>query len=209
MNFISLLIVDDHPVVQQGLQYLLHSCDDIKVMGSFSFGKEALQFLKFNKVDVVLLDVNLPDIHGIEMCREIKKIQAKTYILALSNHSERSLITQMVHSGASGYMLKNASSDELIQAIRDVMQGKLAFNQQVQKILLQAASPEFSEIPQLTRREKEILQRIATGMTTAQIADELFISPLTVESHRRNLMQKFKVDNAPALIKVAAQYRLV
>lgn len=206
---ISVLLVDDHPIVLQGLQHLLQGREDIAIAGSFTTGTDALAFLKKNPVDIILQDVNLPDMHGIELCREIKKILPRVRILALSNHNERSIITQMLQSGASGYILKNASAEEVITAIQDARQDKLVLTQQVQKILVQASSSEFTEMPQLTRREKEILQRIASGFTTVQIADELFISPLTVETHRRNLMQKFKVNNAPSLIKLAAEYKLV
>lgn len=206
---ISILIVDDHPIVLQGLQSLLLDRKDMEVVGCFTTGQETIEFLKDNTADLILLDVNLPDIHGIELCLEIKRLHPHIKVLVLSNHSERSVVTQMLQNGAIGYIMKNVSSKELISAIQDAMQNKLVLNQEVQKILVQSSSYEFSEMPQLTRREKEILQRIAEGLTTAQIAEQLFISPLTVETHRRNLMQKLKVNNAPALIRLAIEHKLI
>lgn len=206
---ISILIVDDHPIVLQGLQSLLLDRKGMEVAGCFTTGQATLDFLKDNTADLILLDVNLPDVHGIELCLEIKRLHPHIKVLVLSNHSERSVVTQMLQNGAIGYIMKNVSSKELLSAIQDAMQNKLVLNQEVQKILVQSSSYEFSEMPQLTRREKEILQRIAEGLTTAQIAEQLFISPLTVETHRRNLMQKLKVNNAPALIRLAIEHKLI
>jgi DNA-binding NarL/FixJ family response regulator len=208
-TLISLLIIDDHPVVQEGLKSLLHDKPGIELSGSFTLGLEALAFLESNSVDVILLDISLPDINGIELCKRIKQLDKEVKILGLSNYSERSMIMQMLQNGANGYILKNASADELMQAIRQVLDNRIVLSQDVQKALASPVTKEFVNTPQLTRREKEILQLIADGLTTSEIASRLIISPLTVETHRKNLMQKFKVNNAAALIKAATDCALL
>lgn len=204
-----MLIIDDHPVVQEGLKSLLHDKPEIELSGCFALGLEALSFLEHNSVDVILLDISLPDINGIELCKRIKQLDKEVKILGLSNYSERSMIMQMLQNGANGYILKNASAEELLQAIRQVLNNRIILSQDVQKALASPVTKEFIDTPQLTRREKEILQLIADGLTTSEIASRLIISPLTVETHRKNLMQKFKVNNAAAMIKAATDCSLL
>jgi DNA-binding NarL/FixJ family response regulator len=208
-NKASLAIVDDHLIVLEGLQKLLVNAQHINIAGCFTQGLEFISFLKANKVDIVLLDITLPDANGIDLCKDIKKISPDTCVLALSNHSERSMILQMLHNGASGYLLKNVSSEELIQCINEALSGQITFSQAVKEIMARPSMSDLQGIPQLTKREKEILHHIAEGKTTATIAEELYLSPLTVETHRKNLMQKFKVKNVAALIKEAVQRQMV
>lgn len=205
----SIIIVDDHPVVLQGFTFLLQDVPNLTIAGTFTTAAAALAFLDNAYADIVLLDINLPDSSGIDLCAEIKKRSSFTRIIAISNHNERGIITRMLQNGASGYILKNASAAELVQCIQQALEGKLVLSQDVQAVLAAAQAKELAGIPRLTRREKEILKLIAGGLTTAEIAGELFISPLTVETHRRNLMQKFEVNNAPALIKLAVEYKLI
>jgi DNA-binding NarL/FixJ family response regulator len=207
---VSVIIIDDHPVVLEGFVSLLRNVEEVTIAGCFTRASEGLAFLSQHPVDILLLDINLPDRNGIELCGEIRKLYPATRIIIISNHSERQMITRLLQEGAAGYLLKNASAAELAQSIRDALAGKLVLSQDVQVILasLPDREPEAG-IPRLTRREKEILKMIATGHTTAQIAAQLFISPFTVETHRRNLMQKFGVGNAPALIRVATELHLI
>jgi len=207
---VSVIIIDDHPVVLEGFVSLLRNVEEVTISGCFTHAAEGLAFLSQHAVDILLLDINLPDRNGIELCGEIRKLYPATRIIIISNHSERQMITRLLQEGAAGYLLKNASAAELARSIRDALAGKLVLSQDVQAILasLPDQKPEAG-IPRLTRREKEILKMIATGHTTAQIAAQLFISPFTVETHRRNLMQKFGVGNAPALIRVATELRLI
>lgn len=205
---ITVIIVDDHPVVIEGLRSLLAKKDGLEVVGSFTTGKETLDFLSIRTAKVALLDMSLPDMSGADLCLKIKKLSPATFVLAISNHSERSLIVQMLQNGASGYLMKNASGEELTQSILHVIAGQLALSSEVQSILAHSEIP-LRQIPSLTRREKEILKLVAEGETTAGIAEKLFISPLTVETHRRNLMQKFAVNNAAALIKIAMEQKLI
>ncbi len=208
-NPISVLIVDDHPMVIEGLKTLLSDDDRVVVQTHFTNGKDTLEFLEHEKVDVVLLDVNLPDINGVEMVKFILEKRATVQILGLSTYSEPSIINQMIKNGVKGYLLKNATSDELVKAITKVYQGDFYFGSEVQKILADSVTQETIDIPKLTRRETHILRLIAEGKTTNTIAEELFISPLTVETHRRNLMQKMEVSNAASLIKVAVEKKLI
>lgn len=206
---IQLAIVDDHPVVIEGLQRLLGNKDFMNVAGSFTSGAAFLGFLKENRIDIALLDISLPDINGMELCKEIKKHSPNTCVLVLSNHSERSIIMQMLQNGASGYLLKNASADELLNCINEALNGQITFSNEIKQIIARPSAHELKAVPQLTRREKEILHLISDGLTTPLIADKLNLSQLTIETHRRNLLQKFDVNNVAALIKVAVQQGLV
>ena len=206
---ISLAIVDDHPIVVQGLQMILTNNSDINVTGCFTSGSDFIEFLKNNEVDIVLLDIMLPDSNGMDVCKEIKSVSPNTCVLALSNHSERSIVMQMLQNGASGYLLKNVSVQELTNCIYEALNGEVAFSKAVKEILARPSANDLKGIPQLTKREKEVLQLIAEGKTTALMAKHLFVSPLTIETHRRNLLQKFEVKNVASLIKIAADHWLL
>lgn len=206
---IALAIVDDHPVVIEGLQKLLGNKEHLHIVGCFTHGAAFMTFLKTSPVDIVLLDITLPDVNGMDLCKEIKKVSPTTSVLALSNHSERSMIMQMLQNGASGYLLKNASAEELLAGINEALSGQITFSKEVKTIIARPTGTDLKDIPQLTRREKEILQLISEGKTTVDIAALLSLSPLTVETHRRNLLQKFEVKNVAALIKLAVQQGFV
>ncbi|AXY72860.1 DNA-binding response regulator [Paraflavitalea soli] len=208
-DVIELAIVDDHPVVIEGVLKLLDNKEHLRVAGSFTSGMEFIDFIKTSKVDIVLLDISLPDRNGMDLCKEIKILSPGTCVLVLSNHSERSIIMQALQNGASGYLLKNASPTELITCIHEALGGQITFSREVKEIIARPSVIELRGIPQLTKREKEILQLISDGITTAGIATQLSLSPLTVETHRRNLLQKFEVKNVAALIKVAVQQGLI
>lgn len=208
-NPITVLIVDDHPMVIEGLKMLLSDDKSVQVHTNFTNGQDTLDFLENEIVDVVLLDVNLPDINGVEMVKMILDKRATIKILGLSTYSEPSIINQMIKNGVKGYLLKNATSEELVNAITQVYEGNFYFGTEVQKILADSVSQETQDIPKLTRRETHILKLIAEGKTTNIIAEELFISPLTVETHRRNLMRKVEVSNAASLIKIAVEKKLI
>lgn len=206
---IEIVIIDDHPMVIEGLKTLLEGFESLSVKNYFTTGKEALKYVNSNAVDVILLDVNLPDISGIDMAKLILAKNSQSKILGLSTYNEASIITQMIRNGVKGYLLKNASADELCLAIKQVHSNNVYYGNEVQKILTESIAQEIVEVPQLTRREKHILQLIADGKKTNDIAEELFISPLTVETHRRNLMQKMDVSNAAAMVKYAIQNGLL
>jgi len=205
----TLAVVDDHPVVIEGLLKLLDNKEHLRVAGSFTTGVAFLSFIKTNKLDIVLLDISLPDMNGMDLCKDIKLAHPGTCVLILSNHSERSIIMQALQHGASGYLLKNAGKQEIIEAISQVARGKTFISFDAKEIIARPTVSELKGIPSLTKREKEILHLISEGITTAGIARQLSLSPLTIETHRRNLLQKFDVKNVAALIKVAVQQGLV
>lgn len=206
---IEVVIVDDHPVVVDGLRFLLKEADDIEIKATFNDGLSFMAFIEKNKADVVLLDVTLPDISGIEICGRIKSFDKKIKVVGLSNHDEHSIIAQMLKSGANGYLLKSASAPEVLEAIKEVYNNDVYFSTKVQQVMLRSYHDKQGSIPMLTRRENEILVLISDGRTTNEIAEALFISPSTVETHRKNLIQKFEVNNVAALIKKAIQLKII
>jgi DNA-binding NarL/FixJ family response regulator len=208
-GMITLAIVDDHPIVIEGLLKLLDNKEHLRVAGCFTTGAGIIEFMKAQPVDIVLLDISLPDMNGMDLCKEIKILSPGTRVLILSNNSERSIIMQALQNGASGYLLKNASSAELTASIQEALSGQITFSKEVKEIIARPSANELKGIPQLTKREKEILHMISEGVTTAGIAEKLSLSPLTIETHRRNLLQKFEVKNVAALIKIAVQQGLI
>ncbi|WP_199139158.1 response regulator transcription factor [Pedobacter sp. ASV12] len=205
---ITLAIVDDHPIVVEGLKLLLLDKPHIDMVGSFHTGESFLKFLNGVIVDIVLLDITLPDKNGLDLCKEIKQKHPETNIIILSNHSERSIIMQALQHGASGYLLKNASANELMDCLNTAIRGQVALSEEVKGIMARPSTIMPQGFPTLTAREKEILPLIAEGLTTADIGHKLFISPLTIETHRRNLMQKFGAKNVAELIKLATLHGL-
>lgn len=206
---ITLALADDHPVILQGLESFFKQEPRITITGTFTTGASLLVFLENNTVQVILLDITLPDINGIELCRKIKQLAPDTCVLAFSNHSERVVIMQMLQSGASGYLLKNVAPAEFLRCIQEALNGQVTFSTEVKKIMASPAAHELKTIPPLTKREKQVLQLVADGKTNPVIAAELSLSILTIETHRRNLMQKFDVKNVAALIKEATLQQLL
>lgn len=205
---INIVIVDDHPIVIEGLRMMLKSQPFFHVAGSFASGAETLRFIRSEMVDIVLLDITLPDSNGTELCREIKKISPNTSVIMFSNRSERSIIMQSIQNGASGYLLKNTSIDDLVIGIRGALSGDIVFCNETKQIISLPSQTNLP-VPRLTKREKQILQMVAQGKTSNVIAEELFLSPLTVDTHRKNLLQKFHAKNSTELISLAVQQRMI
>jgi DNA-binding NarL/FixJ family response regulator len=205
----KIVIVDDHPLIIQGLTAMLQEHPQFVITASFTRGLEFMSYLREHAVDVVILDISLPDCNGMDICKEIKTLAPQTRVIALTNHNERSLIMQMLQNGANGYLLKNASSEELLAGILQVLNGQLSFSKAIEEIITQPAVFERDPLPKLTRRELEVLKLIAAGETSLVIADQLCVSPLTIETHRRNLLQKFRVRNVAELIKISYQLGLL
>ena len=204
---IPLAIVDDHPMILEGLKALLQDHTTFQVF-SFTKGTALLDFIQENVVDVVLLDMVLNDGNGLHFCKSIKQKSPNTIVIALSNQAERRIIFQFLQNGGNGYILKNADAQEILLCIQKALEGNLALSNEVQEIMLQQPSNSY-EVPRLTKREHQILQAIANGHTSAEIADTLFISIITVETHRRNLLQKFKARNMAELVKIAIEHKLI
>lgn len=210
---IRVFIVDDHKMVIEGMQLLLQNEKDIKVIGTALSGEIALEKIPEVLPDVVLLDINLPGINGIDTCKELIKATPNLKIIALSMHKESSLIKMMLSNGAKGYVLKNAGQDEVIEAIKTVFKGKMYLDEAVNDIVINSVASNASAkasnpFPTLSRREKEVLLLILDEYTTQEIADKLFISFGTVETHRRNMLIKTGVRNTAGLVRVAFEYEL-
>jgi DNA-binding NarL/FixJ family response regulator len=199
---IKLFIVDDHYMVIEGIRSLLQNEHDIEWTGHAMNAESCMAFLQRQQPDVILMDISLPDKSGIDLCREVKMKYSKIRILGLSTFNQRSYVEKMLENGASGYLLKNAGKEELLQGITSAMARKVYLSHEAAIAL---RSPGKDDSPQLTRREKEVLELIAAGMTNQMIADSLYISCTTVDTHRKNLLQKFDVNNVAALIKRAVK----
>lgn len=202
---IDVVILDDHLMVIKGLISMLESSVEINVKYTFTNGSDFLKMLETYIPDVLLLDINLPDVNGIELCKQLTKKHPELYIIAISNYNETSFIKNMMRNGAKGYLLKNTTEAELIEAITTVTKKETYLPESLKNKLLNESFGISSSnfVPQLTRRENEVLKCIADELTNAEIANTLFISIKTVESHRKNLLQKFGVRNTAGLIKEA------
>ncbi len=202
----KLFIVDDHYMVVEGVRSLLQNELAVEWMGHASNSDSCLSFLQSHKPDIILMDINLPDKSGIDLCKEVRAKYPAIYIIALSTFSQTSYINKMLENGASGYLLKNASKEEMLEAFAVVMKGKqyLSF-----EVAVAMRKNNEAEKPILTRREKEVLELIAEGLTNHEIADKLFVSTTTVDSHRKNLLAKLQAKNVAALVKLALQYQLI
>ena len=205
MEKVKLFMVDDHPLVLEGFRSLLEQVAHIDLVGTATTAAEALSFLESNRVDISFLDINLPDMSGIDLCKKIIETYPHIKCIALSTFTERSYISRMIQNGAMGYLLKSSTKEEILQAITQVQNGGYFMN--VNLNLQTSEPPKTSRI--LTRREIEILKLIAEGLTNPQIAEKLFLSPLTVNTHRKSLLMKFEVSNTAALVKQAMQLDLL
>lgn len=203
----SVFITDDHYMVIEGIRSLLQQEKGIDWMGHATNAASCLAFLQQQVPDVILMDINLPDQSGIDLCREVKRLYPSVFILGLSTFSQQSFIEKMLANGASGYVLKNASGQELMEAIQTVIKGKQFLSFDAATALRQSGTT--SNQPILTRREKEVLLLIGEGLTNNAIAQQLFISTTTVDTHRKNLLAKFDAKNTASLIRMAAQMQLI
>jgi len=205
---ISIILVDDHVIMRDGLRQLLEVESDMEVLGEADNGREAVKLALEKKPDIVIMDVAMQDMNGIEATRQIKNENSNIKVIALSMHSERQIVVGILRAGALGYLLKDSSSMELVEAVRTVYRGRNYLSQKISDIVLQEISDvkkdtESIGVEILTNRECEILQLISEGNSTKNIAEVLFISPKTVESHRANIMEKLNIHNIPELTKYA------
>jgi len=210
---IKVFIIDDHKMVIEGLQLMLKNQDNIKVIGTATSGEEGMEALEKVNTDVLLLDINMPGINGVDCCKPILKKLPKLKIIAISMHKESSLIKMMLNNGAQGYVLKDAGQDEVVKAIETVYSGKIYLDQTVNNIIINSVANNSEKIhnpfPKISRREKDVLQLIIEEYTTQEIADKLFISFGTVETHRRNMLIKLGAKNTAGLVRIAFEYKLL
>lgn len=203
---ISIFIVDDHYMVIEGIRSILQNEKRVEWTGHATNAASCLSFLQQQQPDVILMDINLPDKSGIELCKEVKEKYPNVLVLGLSTFNQLSYIQKMIDNGASGYLLKNATHNELMEGLEAVMKGKIYLSEEASRSLRNSNT---ASIPVLTRREKEVLELIAEGLTNNEMAQKLFISVTTVDTHRKNLLAKFEAKNTATLIKLAAQMQFI
>lgn len=194
------VIVDDHPIVISGIAGLLNDYDAVEIVQKIDSGLTLLDYIENNKVDLILMDIFLPVINGVDLCKTIKQKYPKIIIIGMSSQSERSLVMQFIQNGGNGYLLKSASFDEFKDCIYKAIAGEIVFSEEVKTIISQPMSEDLERIPSLSRRERDITLLLSQGKSTQEIADELFLSFLTVQTHRRNILQKYKMKNVAELI---------
>ncbi len=212
MEAIKVLLADDHKIFREGIISLLKTEKEIEIVAEANNGNEVLEILKTTPVDVVLLDINMPKMSGIETATLITKHFPSTRILVFSSYDEDLYILKMIQIGVAGYVLKTSGTTELIMALKAVSMGDSYYCKEVSSKIRQQFSRKKlkgvnNEIP-LTERELEIMKLVAKGLTNAQIGERLFISPRTVDTHRRNLLQKLNLHSAVELTRYAIEHKL-
>lgn len=213
MNRVKVLLADDHQIIVDGLKSLLNNSEDIKVAGEANNGREALKIIENIEVDIVLMDIDMPVMNGIETLKEIRRRGLDVKVIILSMHNEAGMIKNLIALGADGYLLKSSPQEELLTALLKVAGGQQYFSTDVTLSLLnkpRVNNPETSQpTEQLTERETEILKFIAEGFSNKEIGTKLFISHRTVDTHRTNLMKKLNVSNIAGLISYAIKNGIV
>ncbi len=214
---IDILIVDDHKIIRDGIRALLRSSDEIRIVGECGDGIEVVDTLKeLEHVDIVLMDINMPGMSGIEATGAVLKEFPDVKVVALTMYNEESYISQILNQGAVGYILKNTGKQELIDALHKIKDGGNYFSEEVTQQMMsrlmgsrkkekQQEPPPESAMERLTEREKEVLRLIAMEYTNHEIGEELNVSTRTIDSHRRNLLQKLGVKNTAGLVRFALQ----
>lgn len=211
----KILLVDDHRLIRDAIQSYMEGDPEYEVVGEASHGQEAIKFLEENKVDVVLMDINMPIMDGLQCTKEVLSRWPKIKVLTLSMMSDNQHIKQMMGAGASGYVLKNCSEKELKNAIKTVYEGDTYYSSDVTEVVMSnlmrnkptKTSHMVVDMP-LTEREKEVLELIIKEYSNQEIADKLFISPRTVDAHKRNLLEKTGSKNIAGLVMYAINNQL-
>ena len=208
----KIAITDDHMMVLKGIESMLENTKEIEVVGLFSNAEETLNGISKNQPDVLLLDINLPDINGIDLSKQLLKKYPDLKIIALTSHDDISFVKRMLKNGVHGYLLKNTDKLELVEALKTVLSGDLYLQKDIRNKMLLQNSKKKSDNglkPNLTRREQEVLVAISEELTTQEISEKLFISPKTVETHRMNIMSKLGAKNSVGIIKTAIEKELL
>ncbi|HKI44313.1 MAG TPA: response regulator transcription factor [Balneolales bacterium] len=213
MKTARLLLVDDHKIIRDGIRALLHDVPNVRVVDEAENGPMAISLVKKNHIDVVIMDINIPGMDGIEATRKIKEYDSSVSVIALTMLGEKGNIKAMIEAGASGYILKTAGEEQLVNAIISVMEGKYFFSDEAAHTVMmdmvyeqEPKNKKSSAFIKLTDRELEVLKLIVEEHTTQEIADALFISTRTVDAHRRNLLQKTGARNLAGLVRYALEH---
>ncbi|HNX56121.1 MAG TPA: response regulator transcription factor [Prolixibacteraceae bacterium] len=209
MSRINVLLTDDHQIIIDGLKSLLKNQDEINVAAEAKNGRDALRILDLISIDVLLMDIDMPVMNGIDALKEIRRQNSKVKVVILSMHNEAGMIKSLIDLGANGYLLKSCTQDELVDAIKKVASGQSYFSSDVTLALLKPATNQGQQNEILTERETEILKLIAAGFSNKEIGEQLFISHRTVDTHRTNLMKKLDVNNIAGLISYAIRNGIV
>ncbi|GAB4314623.1 MAG: response regulator transcription factor [Bacteroidales bacterium] len=210
---IKILIVDDHEIIHNGIRDILRNNERYEVCSSAFSGDEAIALCGEHHPDIVFMDISMPGKNGIETTQEIRSKFPDIEVIALTQHEDQAYVTSFFKAGGNGFLLKNSRKEQFFEAIENVLQGKPYLSGQlsghfVQQMLVDSGPDQADEV-HLTRREIEIIKKIADDKSNQEIADELNISVRTVETHRRNLMQKLGLKSVVALLKYAAQHRII
>lgn len=210
---ISILVVDDHPFIVDGIKSLLAENTKFKIVADTNFPENVIQMLQNQHIEIVITDISMPKISGMELTKLIKAAQPEVKVLALSMHGDKQTIKEMLEAGINGYILKNTGKAELLEALTRISQGGMYFSQEVSTELLKPSTPvkiqEVERRPQLTTRELEIVQLIVDELSNAQIGEKLFISERTVETHRKNIFHKTQTKSVAGLVKFAIETGIV
>lgn len=204
----KILLVDDHKILRDGIRSLVKEYDDIEVVGEAADGRTAIRLVNELSPDVVIMDISMPELNGIDATRKILADHPKVKIIALSMHYDKQFVSEIFKAGVSGYLIKDSAFDELEHAIHLVMEGKTYINPQIASLVVESLMSHSAPIQNkpfslLTEREREVLQLISEGKSTKQIADDLNVSAKTIESHRRQVMGKLNIRNVAELTKYA------
>jgi DNA-binding NarL/FixJ family response regulator len=210
---IKVLLADDHRLMREALRSIVEKEPDMKVVGEAADGRSAVRLAREVSPDIVIMDIAMPELNGVEATQQIFSEAPNIKILALSMHSDEHFVAGMLKAGASGYLLKDCAAEEMVQAIRSVIGGREYLSSKVAGIVVQGyrrswgASPKdrSDRAPGLTTREREVLQLVAEGETSKRIADQLFVSVKTVDAHRQNIMGKLDIKTVAGLTKYAIQ----
>lgn len=212
MTTTKIAITDDHVMVLKGIVSLLDQTPEIEIIGEYENGEDTLVGFMTQVPDVLFLDINLPDINGIDLSKRLLKKYPDLKIIALTNFEDITFVKRMLNNGVHGYLLKNTDKLELIKAIKTVLSDDIYLQKDIQKKLFNQSTKKSTRnglIPKITRREHEVLVAISEELTTQQISEKLFISPKTVETHRMNLMSKLGAKNSVGIIKIAIENQLL
>ncbi|MEA3495750.1 MAG: response regulator transcription factor [Bacteroidota bacterium] len=218
MKKIRVLLVDDHKIFRDGILSLFSGAKEIEIIDVASNSNEALQKIRNQKPDVVIMDISMPEISGIEIIKQIKEENISSKILVLSMHTKEEYVFNAIRAGANGYLPKEETSkEELFKAIKEIIAGKEYFSNSIstimQKYFLRKAknneNDSVKDYEQLTKREKEVLKLVIEGLSNIEIADKLFVNIRTIETHKHNLLQKLKIKNTIELVKFALKNNIL
>lgn len=217
MNTIKLMLVDDHSIVRNGIRSLLEQVEDFEIIDEATDGEEALEKLKNHQPDIIMMDISLPGMSGIQTTQVVSRLYKNVRTLMLSMHNNEDYIMRSVEAGAYGYILKDSSSDEMIKALQTIHSGEKYFSSPVANIILNGYMSQLKKTDKnsrlrrskLSKKEKEILQFLVDGMSSREIAEKLQLSVRTVDNHRANMMRRLQVKNAAELVKMAVEEKLI